>query len=436
MKEEPGDVQSDGAERHLKAIMFTDIMDYTAMMSTNERRTMELLLEQREIVRSVLPEHRGFEHETIGDAFVVLFDSVVNALHCAVEIQRRLTTRNNTHPADKQVWIRIGIHLGDIIMKDGGIYGAGVNIAARVEPLAAPGGICITEQVRLQVEDKVDYSLESLGRPPLKGIGNPPPIYRVHLPWDPSEQPWPSTLPAAKRSETEGKGRLALLVTAIVVPVVVILGGLAYLVGWVDLTGPTESEAPGSLRSREFDGLSRAPTEAVASVRTGDIVAPVDAGKSSADDTQGRQPTLSDAVGTVETSDAAAPAQEPQPGQEQTDVRDVRDTLADLPASLPADAGGPETAEEETKAERERAPEEAIENKDKAESKAGKHASKEPRDDVRQKKKGKGLGFRKVSLPGADKTETPETGEPADQKKKDKAERKGLGFRPVEIPDE
>ena len=106
--------------RHLKAIMFTDIKDYSAKMSRDERRTVELVLAHREIVRETLPAYQGEEHEIIGDAFVVLFDSVVNAVHCGVEIQRRLAAWNAERPPEEQVWIRIGIHLGDIIMRDGG----------------------------------------------------------------------------------------------------------------------------------------------------------------------------------------------------------------------------------------------------------------------------------------------------------------------------
>ena len=181
-----------------------------------------------------------------------------------------------------------------------------------------------------------------------------------------------------------------------------------------------------SRAARDSAGASRAPTEAIAPVRTSDVVAPVDAGKSGANDTQGWQPAPSDTAETAETSDTAGAAQEPRPGPEQPDVQDEQAALADLPAGLPAHAGGPEQD-----------PQGVVEKKDKAEREAGKQANKEPRSDTkREKKKGKGLGFRKVSLPGADKTETPETGKPADRKTKDKVEHKGLGFRPVEIPDE
>ena len=167
------------SSRRLKAIMFTDIKGYTSMMGTDEARTVTLVLEHRALVRECLAKFDGAEHETIGDAFVVLFNSVVNAVRCGAEIQNRLAARNAELPSEQQVWLRIGIHLGDIIVEDGGIYGDGVNLAARVEAKAEPGGICITEQVYLQIDGKVDFDVEPIGRPELKNIRSPPNLYRL-----------------------------------------------------------------------------------------------------------------------------------------------------------------------------------------------------------------------------------------------------------------
>jgi class 3 adenylate cyclase len=171
---------ADGTRR-LKAIMFTDIKGYSAMMGADEQRTVKLVLEHREIVRECLKAHDGSEHETIGDAFVVLFDSVVNAVRCGTEIQQRLRERNAALPLEEQVWLRIGIHLGDIIVQGDGIYGDGVNVAARVQDKADPGGINITEQVYLQIDGKVDVAMEPLGKVELKNIRNPPSMYRLRL---------------------------------------------------------------------------------------------------------------------------------------------------------------------------------------------------------------------------------------------------------------
>jgi class 3 adenylate cyclase len=164
--------------------MFTDIKGFSAMMGKDEERTMRLVREHREIVRATLPDHSGHEHETIGDAFVVLFDSAVNAVQCAAEIQTRFRARNAELPEEEQVWIRVGIHVGDIILKDGDIYGDGVNIAARVEPQAEPGGICITQDVFMQVQKKVGLRAISIGRKELKNIKAAPELYRILLEGD------------------------------------------------------------------------------------------------------------------------------------------------------------------------------------------------------------------------------------------------------------
>ena len=161
--------------------MFTDIKGYSAMMGTDEALTVKLVLEHRQIVRDCLKIHDGEEHETIGDAFVVLFDSVINAVRCAAQIQQILATRNVGLPAAEQVVLRIGVHLGDIIVQGDGIYGDGVNVAARVQDKADPGGISITEPVFLQIDGKIDYPFEKMGKIELKNIRHPPSIYKVHL---------------------------------------------------------------------------------------------------------------------------------------------------------------------------------------------------------------------------------------------------------------
>lgn len=167
--------------RQLKAIMFTDMVGYSARMGEDEERTVRLLNEHRLIVREILPAHGGTEHETIGDAFVILFDSAVNAVQCAVQIQKALRDRNEGQPEPEQIWIRIGIHLGDIVLRGGDIFGDGVNIAARVEPMADPGGICITQDVYLQVQKRVGVRAVSIGMRELKNIENAPELYRILL---------------------------------------------------------------------------------------------------------------------------------------------------------------------------------------------------------------------------------------------------------------
>ena len=170
-------------ERLLKAIMFSDVKSFSAMMATNEERTVRLIKEHREIIRGVLPAYGGEEHGTAGDSFFVLFGSAVNAVQCAVEIQEKFHELNAPRPEEEQIWIRIGIHIGDIIVDktDNRVYGDGINIAARTEPRAEPGGICITQDVFQQVENKLGLRAIRIGKQEMKNIVHAPELYRVIL---------------------------------------------------------------------------------------------------------------------------------------------------------------------------------------------------------------------------------------------------------------
>jgi class 3 adenylate cyclase/tetratricopeptide (TPR) repeat protein len=205
-------------ERRLQAIMFTDMFGYSRMMGEDEARTIRLVEEHRQIVRAILPLHAGREHQTIGDAFVVLFDSALNAVSCAVAIQKRLRERNAALPEGEQIWIRIGIHLDDIVLRDGHIYGDGVNLAARVEPLAEKGGICVTEPVLRHVEGKVAFGFVSLGEQALKNIARPPALYAVHVEGAP--RPKPTAKAKAKPARTP-------LIAAALVVAVIVVGAMA-----------------------------------------------------------------------------------------------------------------------------------------------------------------------------------------------------------------
>src|SRR6266705_1762576 len=168
-------------QRKLAAIMFTDMVGYSALSQRNEALALELLEEHRGVLRGLFPKHQGTEIKTTGDGFLVEFASALAAVRCAVEIQRALAERNQAQPAERQVRIRIGIHLGDVVRSAGDVHGDGVNIAARIEPLAEPGGICISNSVYDQIENKVEHALVRLSRPELKNIQASVQVYKLVL---------------------------------------------------------------------------------------------------------------------------------------------------------------------------------------------------------------------------------------------------------------
>ena len=169
--------------RRLSAIMFTDMVGYSALTQKNEALALELLEEHRTILRPFFPKHNGREIETAGDSFFVEFQSAVEATNCAIEIQSTLHERNKVELEQRHIKVRIGLHIGDVVYTDNQVHGDGVNIAARMEPLAAPGGICISEDVARQIRNKVPYAVIQLEAEKLKNISMPMDIYCIALPW-------------------------------------------------------------------------------------------------------------------------------------------------------------------------------------------------------------------------------------------------------------
>jgi adenylate cyclase len=164
-------------ERRLAAIMFTDMVGFTSLAQENEELAMRLLDEQRKIVRPIIARHSGREVKTIGDAFLVEFASSLEAVNCAGEIQGAL---KGEVPGDPQrIALRIGIHLGDVIHVADDVAGDAVNVASRIEPLAPPGGICVSAQVRDSVLNKTRYAFNSLGTPKLKNVTTPVEVYQI-----------------------------------------------------------------------------------------------------------------------------------------------------------------------------------------------------------------------------------------------------------------
>src|SRR5437763_9411691 len=138
-------------QRKLAAIMFTDMVGYSALAQRDDGLALELLEEHRRLLREIFPRFNGTEIKTIGDAFLVEFGSAVEAAQCAIEIQRTLSKRNHDVSADRRIEVRIGIHIGDVVHRGGDVYGDGVNVASRIEQLAVAGGICVSMDVEREL---------------------------------------------------------------------------------------------------------------------------------------------------------------------------------------------------------------------------------------------------------------------------------------------
>jgi adenylate cyclase len=170
--------------RRLAAIMFTDTVGFTTATQSDEGRSLQMLREQEVLLGPIVASHLGRRVKSTGDGILVEFDSALKATQCAVALQRRLHERN-TAGAPSPIQVRIGIHLGDVEPHGEDILGDAVNIAARIEPLSDPGGICLSGAVYEQVWNKIPDPLERLPPKALKGVQIPTDVYRVLLPWDP-----------------------------------------------------------------------------------------------------------------------------------------------------------------------------------------------------------------------------------------------------------
>jgi adenylate cyclase len=167
-------------ERKLTAILAADVAGYSRLMGADEEGTLaQLKAHRRVLVNPKIKEHRGRIVKTTGDGVLVEFGSVVDAVRCAVEVQLGMVERNADVPQEKRIEFRVGIHQGDIIIDGGDIFGDGVNVAARLEGLAEPGGICISGRVHEDAQGKLDISFEDIGEQLLKNIARSVRVYRA-----------------------------------------------------------------------------------------------------------------------------------------------------------------------------------------------------------------------------------------------------------------
>jgi len=174
-------VTSQSVQRQLKAILSADVKDYSRLMSTDEMWTIHTLKDYRALIASHVRSHLGRVVDSPGDNLLAEFGSVVHAVECAVEIQRNLSSRNTSLPHEKRMEYRIGVNLGDVVIDRGKLYGDGVNIAARIEKLADPGGIAVSGTVFDEIENKLPLSCEYIGEHTVKNIQKPIRVFRIRI---------------------------------------------------------------------------------------------------------------------------------------------------------------------------------------------------------------------------------------------------------------
>ena len=173
-------------ERRLAAILAADVMGYSRHTERNEEASTVTLRMYRTVVDEAISAHRGHIFSSAGDGVVAEFPSIVEAIRCAIEIQNEIAERNASVPETERMQFRIGVNLGDVIAEDNNLYGTGVNVAVRLEQLAEPGGICISQTVYDQVRKIVEIPFQDIGERRLKNIAEPVHVYRIL----PSPLPW------------------------------------------------------------------------------------------------------------------------------------------------------------------------------------------------------------------------------------------------------
>src|SRR5712672_1830755 len=179
---------SDQTKRKLAAVLIADVAGYSRLMGADDEGTLaRLKLLRRELIDPKNKQHRGRIVKTTGDGILIEFLSVVDAVRCAIEVQQGMVERNADVPQEKRIEFRVGVNLGDVMIEGRDLYGDGVNIAARLEALAEPSGICISGTVLNHARDKVSFDVEVAGEQTLKNIARPVHVYRIII--DPSQRP-------------------------------------------------------------------------------------------------------------------------------------------------------------------------------------------------------------------------------------------------------
>ena len=166
-------------KRHLTCILSADAVGYSSQMARDEEGTIRVLAAHRAVIDGIIAFHQGRIVSTAGDSVLAEFPSAVEGVRCATEIQDAIKTRNDSLPEERRMLFRIGVNLGDVVVKNGDLLGDGVNVAARLQSIAEPGGICISSSVYDQITGKLDLGFRDIGDQTLKNISRPIHVYRV-----------------------------------------------------------------------------------------------------------------------------------------------------------------------------------------------------------------------------------------------------------------
>jgi TolB-like protein/class 3 adenylate cyclase/Tfp pilus assembly protein PilF len=237
-------------ERRLAAIFAADVVGYSRLMSEDEEGTLAALQAFREeLFDPKIDEHSGRIVKLMGDGALVEFHSVVVAVRCAVEIQQGIVVRNKDQSPDRQIKLRIGINLGDVIVEGDDLYGDGVNVAARLESLADPGGICVSNAVRVQVEGKIPFGFEDMGEKEVKNIADPVHVFSVHI--DKTKQ-----IEAKRRRARSTERRRPVMAAALLLLLILGAGAVAWFYAW-----PPQKDQEPSIAVLPFARLGGSPED-------------------------------------------------------------------------------------------------------------------------------------------------------------------------------
>jgi adenylate cyclase len=249
--------------RKLAAILVSDIVGYSRLAGADEDRILARLRTLRsDLIDPTIAVHHGRVVKRTGDGSVVEFRSVVDAVRCAIEVQSGLAERNAGLPPEKRIEYRVGIHLGDVVEEsDGDLMGDGVNIAARLQGVAKPGTICLSEDAYRQVKSRLDLKVSDLGATPLKNIVEPVRVYALEVGQPAQAKPAPSTTPADQAKSQPSKGRLGYGPLAAALAALLLVAAAS---GWFLLAGHSVKPAQAAHLSvvvLPFSNLSGDPTQ-------------------------------------------------------------------------------------------------------------------------------------------------------------------------------